>query len=217
MQRLSKEKFLQVLHRPGSPAGCGTGVRYTMELQWSGFGSPQPFISPPSAAHTPTGGELSEQTAVRMMKEAAVDSFREGVVVNVIFPPYVTPSRCSQEIRQAILSVLPSLRKQTLSSLLEKLVSTGVECKSDLKLIKEEDLQELLRPIQCHKLLQVWSTEEEITHVTDLQSETSSSSSVDISRSPSFRNSFPASSTPSPASTNSRFSSSRPRYMARQL
>ncbi|KAL7870559.1 hypothetical protein SRHO_G00080560 [Serrasalmus rhombeus] len=47
------------------------------------------------------------------------------------------------------------------SSLLEKLVSTGVECKSDLKLIKDEDLQELLRPIQCHKLLQAWSTEEE--------------------------------------------------------
>ncbi|KAL7870553.1 hypothetical protein SRHO_G00080500 [Serrasalmus rhombeus] len=66
------------------------------------------------------------------------------------------------------------------SSLLEKLVSTGVECKSDLKLIKDEDLQELLRPIQCHKLLQAWSTEEEITRVTDLQSETSGSSPVDI-------------------------------------
>ncbi|KAL6466696.1 hypothetical protein MHYP_G00245000 [Metynnis hypsauchen] len=110
----------------------------------------------------------------------------------------------AEEIRQAILSVLPSLPEQTLSSLLEKLVSTGVECKSDLKLIKEEDLQELLRPIQCRKLLQAWSTEEEVMRVTDLQSETSSSSPVDISRSPSFRNSSFASSTPSPASTNSR-------------
>ncbi|KAL7883034.1 hypothetical protein SRHO_G00006920 [Serrasalmus rhombeus] len=110
-----------------------------------------------------------------------------------------------EEIRQAILSVLPSLPEQTLSSLLEKLVSTGVECKSDLKLIKEEDLQELLRPIQCCKLLQAWSSEEEITRVTDLQSETSSSSRVDIS-SPSFRNSSSASSTPSPASKNSRSS-----------
>ncbi|KAL6486234.1 hypothetical protein MHYP_G00056260 [Metynnis hypsauchen] len=112
----------------------------------------------------------------------------------------------AEVIRQAILSVLPSLTEQTLSSLLEKLVSTGVECKSDLKLIKEEDLQELLRLIQCRKLLQAWSTEEEITRITDLQSETSSSSPVDISRSPSFRNSFSASSTPSPASTNSRSS-----------
>ncbi|KAL7873562.1 hypothetical protein AOLI_G00126330 [Acnodon oligacanthus] len=53
----------------------------------------------------------------------------------------------AEEIRQAIFSVLPSLPEQTPSSLLEKQLNTGVECKSDLKLTKEEDLQELLRPI----------------------------------------------------------------------
>ena len=68
-------------------------------------------------------------------------------------------SLTAEKIREAILAVLPSLPEQTLSSLQEKLASIGVESKSDLKLIKEEDLQELLRPIQCRKLLQAWSTE----------------------------------------------------------
>ncbi|XP_076864064.1 uncharacterized protein LOC143516400 [Brachyhypopomus gauderio] len=87
-------------------------------------------------------------------------------------------SSTAEEIREAILSVLPSLPEQTLSCLLEKLLSTGVECKSDLKLIKEEDLQELLRPIQCGKLLQAWSTEEIPCSITQSPASTNSRSST---------------------------------------
>lgn len=66
-------------------------------------------------------------------------------------------SLIAEEVKEAIVAVLPGLPEQTMSFLMEKLVAIGVECKSDLKLIKEEDLQEYLRPIQCRKLLQAWS------------------------------------------------------------
>uniref|UniRef100_A0A3B1KH65 Uncharacterized protein n=1 Tax=Astyanax mexicanus TaxID=7994 RepID=A0A3B1KH65_ASTMX len=99
-------------------------------------------------------------------------------------------SLLTEDVSAAILAVLPNLQEQTLSSLLEKLASIGVECKSDLRLVKEEDLQEYLRPIQCRKLLQAWSTE--------VQSPTP----ADVSRS--LRNSQPTISTPSTSSPTDR-------------
>lgn len=61
-----------------------------------------------------------------------------------------------EEIRESVLSVLPDLPEQTLSSLLNKLASVGVEGKPDLQFLKEEDLQDHIRPIQCQKLLNAW-------------------------------------------------------------
>lgn len=65
----------------------------------------------------------------------------------------------SQEVKDAILKVLPSLAAETLALLLDKLDSIGVEVTSDLQYVKEEDLTEHLRPIDCRKLLGAWRTD----------------------------------------------------------
>ncbi|CDQ69101.1 unnamed protein product [Oncorhynchus mykiss] len=64
-----------------------------------------------------------------------------------------------EEIREAVLSVLPYLPEETLSSLLDKLAIVGVEGKPDLQFLKEQDLQEHIRPIQCRKQLNAWRFE----------------------------------------------------------
>eukprot|EP00063_Salmo_salar_P037172 XP_014012007.1 PREDICTED: uncharacterized protein LOC106578010 isoform X2 [Salmo salar] len=64
-----------------------------------------------------------------------------------------------EEIREAVLSVLPYLPEQTLSSLQDKLASVGIEGKPDLQFLKEEALQDHIRPIQCQKLLNAWRFE----------------------------------------------------------
>uniref|UniRef100_A0A3B1JNM8 Uncharacterized protein n=1 Tax=Astyanax mexicanus TaxID=7994 RepID=A0A3B1JNM8_ASTMX len=91
------------------------------------------------------------------------------IILHHSFPSF------TEDVSAAILAVLPNLQEQTLSSLLEKLASTGVECKSDLRLVKEEDLQEYLRPIQCRKLLQAWSIEGKMGQTDQTGSNTPSS------------------------------------------
>lgn len=62
-------------------------------------------------------------------------------------------------IKDAIVSVLPVISGETVSLIVEKLKSLGVEKKEDLKFVREEDIVELIRPIQCRKLLNAWKTE----------------------------------------------------------
>ncbi|TKS65663.1 hypothetical protein D9C73_028301 [Collichthys lucidus] len=47
-------------------------------------------------------------------------------------------SALMEDIREALLAVLPSLPEDKVQSLLNKLASIGVESKSDLQFIKEE-------------------------------------------------------------------------------
>ncbi|KAF5890601.1 Interferon-induced 44, partial [Clarias magur] len=60
-------------------------------------------------------------------------------------------------IKEEVTSVLPSLPEDTLNLLVEKVFNQGVESKEDLQYVKEEDIAELIRPIQCRKLLKAWS------------------------------------------------------------
>ncbi len=61
-----------------------------------------------------------------------------------------------EEIKLAICSSLPGLSDETLQKLIHGL---GVETKADLNYVKEGDLMEYLRPIQCRKLLNAWKNE----------------------------------------------------------
>ncbi|KAI3352084.1 hypothetical protein L3Q82_020910 [Scortum barcoo] len=68
-------------------------------------------------------------------------------------------SALMEDIREAVLAVLPSLPEDKIQSLLNKLASIGVESKSDLQFIKEEDLPANITPIQCQRLLNAWQTQ----------------------------------------------------------
>ncbi|KAJ8333916.1 hypothetical protein SKAU_G00412350 [Synaphobranchus kaupii] len=70
-------------------------------------------------------------------------------------------SSLEEQIRGDVLQALPSLPTETLTLLLEKLISCGVESKGDLQYVREEDISELLRPIQCRKILSAWKLEPE--------------------------------------------------------
>lgn len=74
-----------------------------------------------------------------------------------------------EDIKQAVLSVLPSLPEDKLHSLLNKLESIGVESLSDLQFIKEEDLSANITPIQCRRLISAWQTEG-ILHIKTMHS-----------------------------------------------
>lgn len=65
----------------------------------------------------------------------------------------------TEEIKEAILQVLPALAGDTLSLLLIRLNSIGVEHTTDLQYVKEKDLSEYLRPIASQKLLSAWNTD----------------------------------------------------------
>uniref|UniRef100_A0A672KZC7 Uncharacterized protein n=1 Tax=Sinocyclocheilus grahami TaxID=75366 RepID=A0A672KZC7_SINGR len=58
-------------------------------------------------------------------------------------------------LKDAVLSVLPSLSPDVTSQLVEKLMDQGVEGLDDLIHVKEDDILEFIRPIQCRKLLGV--------------------------------------------------------------
>ncbi|XP_041837687.1 uncharacterized protein LOC121637536 [Melanotaenia boesemani] len=58
-----------------------------------------------------------------------------------------------EDIREAILTYLPDLSAQTLTSLLKVLEELGVENRADLVFLQENDLERCLRPIQFRKLL----------------------------------------------------------------
>uniref|UniRef100_A0A8C4RPV3 Si:dkey-15h8.17 n=1 Tax=Erpetoichthys calabaricus TaxID=27687 RepID=A0A8C4RPV3_ERPCA len=57
-----------------------------------------------------------------------------------------------QDIREVVLSILPSLSNESLTSLLERLEELGVESREDLAFVQEKDLEKYIRPIQCRKL-----------------------------------------------------------------
>ena len=64
-------------------------------------------------------------------------------------------------IKEAVFAALPSLPEDKVESLLVKLASIGVECRADLCLVTEADLNAYgsLTPIQCRKLLNAWKME----------------------------------------------------------
>lgn len=62
----------------------------------------------------------------------------------------------SDLIREAILSTLPRIPEESLSRMVEKLIQQGVETEEDLQYVREEDIQEFMKPIQCRKLLDAW-------------------------------------------------------------
>ncbi|XP_041866818.1 uncharacterized protein LOC121655942 [Melanotaenia boesemani] len=74
-----------------------------------------------------------------------------------------------EDVRRSVMMVLPSFPEDKLQSLLVKLASIGVESKYDLHLIKEEDLTEIITPIQCRRLLNVWQTEEVTMTLTSVE------------------------------------------------
>ncbi|KAK0136382.1 hypothetical protein N1851_016150 [Merluccius polli] len=57
------------------------------------------------------------------------------------------------DIKEAVLSFLPGLSDETLTSLLEIFGELGVESRGDLSFIQEKDLERCLRPIHCRRLL----------------------------------------------------------------
>ncbi|XP_046691613.1 uncharacterized protein si:dkey-15h8.17 isoform X1 [Silurus meridionalis] len=56
-------------------------------------------------------------------------------------------------LKELVLSFLPGLSDETLTSLLNGLQELGVENKEDLALVQEKDIVKYIRPIQCRKLL----------------------------------------------------------------
>lgn len=62
----------------------------------------------------------------------------------------------SDLLREAILSTLPRIPEESLRHMVEKLIQQGVETEEDLQYVREEDIQEFMKPIQCRKLLDAW-------------------------------------------------------------
>lgn len=58
-----------------------------------------------------------------------------------------------EEIRGIILRALPNLSEETISQLISRLQSSGLESKEDLKYVQQEDMADLLPIIQRRKLL----------------------------------------------------------------
>lgn len=59
-------------------------------------------------------------------------------------------------MREAIFSTLPSIPAASLDSIVEKLIQQGVETEDDLQYVREQDIEEFMRPIQCRRLLNAW-------------------------------------------------------------
>lgn len=62
----------------------------------------------------------------------------------------------SDELSQLIKLALPTVNDNVIQSLAEKLKECGVESKDDLKFVREEDLEGVLRPIQARRFLDFW-------------------------------------------------------------
>lgn len=66
-------------------------------------------------------------------------------------------SSIEEQIRGDVLQILPNLPRETVDQLSERLIEhCGVESTEDLQYVREEDISELLRPIQCRKILSAW-------------------------------------------------------------
>lgn len=64
-----------------------------------------------------------------------------------------------EELRRAILAVLPDLPADTLTTLMAGLEELGVENKEDMSLLSEENLLPFLRVVQSRKLLRAFSSQ----------------------------------------------------------
>lgn len=62
-------------------------------------------------------------------------------------------------LKDAVLSVLPSLSQDLTEHLVEKLMDQGVEGLDDLVYVKKDDIAAFIRPIQCRKLLDAWKVQ----------------------------------------------------------
>ncbi|XP_042609737.1 uncharacterized protein LOC109084889 [Cyprinus carpio] len=69
-------------------------------------------------------------------------------------------SGMKEVLKDAVLLVLPSLSPDVTNQLVEKLMDQGVEGLDDLVYVKEDDILEFIRPIQCRKLLSSWKNQE---------------------------------------------------------
>ncbi|XP_067284857.1 uncharacterized protein [Pseudorasbora parva] len=68
-------------------------------------------------------------------------------------------SEMKEVLKDAVLSVLPSLSPEVINQLVEKLMDQGVEGLDDLVYVKDDDILEFIRPIQCRKLLSAWKNQ----------------------------------------------------------
>lgn len=64
----------------------------------------------------------------------------------------------SDLIRECILSTLPSITIESLSAMVDKLLQQGVDTEEDLQYVREQDIEEFIKPIQCRKLLDAWKS-----------------------------------------------------------
>lgn len=64
-----------------------------------------------------------------------------------------------EELRRAVLAVLPDLPADTLTTLMAGLEELGVENKEDMSLLSEENLLPFLRVVQSRKLRRAFSSQ----------------------------------------------------------
>ena len=62
------------------------------------------------------------------------------------------------DLDTVLQTVLPFLHKDQMEKLKQKLLECGVETDDDLRYIKEDDIKDILKPIQMRKLLGAWSS-----------------------------------------------------------
>ena len=60
-------------------------------------------------------------------------------------------------IKDVVRKVLPTLSSDCYDQIGRRLVTIGIERSSDLAFVREEDLEDLLRPIHVRKLLHTWA------------------------------------------------------------
>ncbi|PIK38041.1 hypothetical protein BSL78_25132, partial [Apostichopus japonicus] len=68
---------------------------------------------------------------------------------------------CLEDFALSIMQHLPSLPLEMVDKVVEQLLAAGVESVCDLKLITDEDLSSVLKPIQRRKLLIAWANKAE--------------------------------------------------------
>lgn len=64
---------------------------------------------------------------------------------------------CLEDFALSIMQHLPSLPLEMVDKVVEQLLAAGVESVCDLKLITDDDLSSVLKPIQRRKLLIAWA------------------------------------------------------------
>lgn len=65
-------------------------------------------------------------------------------------------SSLNDDLRSIILRALPSISKDTQEALTDVLLRSGLESTQDMKYVTQEDISDLLPPIQQRKLLEAF-------------------------------------------------------------